>query len=210
MKKLVIKKLLKIICAGVLVFLLSLLKISFVWGSRKTFFSGMCMITPILAQVFGFWSVGLGLLFVFPSITFGIPTIVACACWRWEGVFLNIIVPLGCLMVFVLHPSVGYGFWFGFYWLIPVLLHVMQLTKIINRSIFITAIKSTLVAHAVGSVMWCYFVPMTPERWLALIPIVAVERLVFASGMVIAHRILKSFRISKINLITKRLLSCIT
>jgi len=51
------------------------------------------------------------------------------------------------------------------------------------KSIFLHSLTSTLIAHAVGSVIWIYTTPMTPAFWYALIPIVAVERLVMAIGM---------------------------
>jgi hypothetical protein len=53
-----------------------------------------------------------------------------------------------------------------------------------QKNIFFTSLGSTFTAHAVGSVIWLYTIPMTAGMWLALIPIVALERLCFATGMV--------------------------
>ena len=49
---------------------------------------------------------------------------------------------------------------------------------------------STFTAHAVGSVIWLYagLVP-NPETWLALIPVVVLERILFASGMFVGYTI---------------------
>ena len=55
------------------------------------------------------------------------------------------------------------------------------------RRVFLTSLSSTFIAHAVGSVIWIYADPATPEFWYALIPLVAVERLVMASGMTLAY-----------------------
>lgn len=197
-----------IIGMSVLFFLSFLLKISFVWGSKKLFFPGFCVIMPLMGAFFGAWTAGFAMIFAkigryvlasgYPSITLGIPTMAACWCWSLERqkagyahIFVNIIIPLGCLVAFILHPSVGCGFWYGLYWVIPVFLYVAQLIKCIGKNLFVTALRSTFIAHALGSVIWCYTIPMTPDKWLALIPIVAVERLVFASGMVLLYFVFK-------------------
>jgi hypothetical protein len=46
---------------------------------------------------------------------------------------------------------------------------------------------STFIAHAVGSTIWIYTVPMTAQMWLGLMPLVAIERLCFATGMVVSY-----------------------
>src|SRR3989338_1329003 len=48
------------------------------------------------------------------------------------------------------------------------------------------SLGATFTAHAVGGAMWNYLVPMTPAAWIALIPIVIFERLIFASGITIS------------------------
>ncbi len=48
------------------------------------------------------------------------------------------------------------------------------------------SLGATFTAHAVGGAMWNYIVPMTPAAWIALIPIVIFERLLFASGITIS------------------------
>ena len=45
------------------------------------------------------------------------------------------------------------------------------------------SLGATFTAHAVGGAMWNYIVPMTPAMWIALIPIVIFERIIFASGI---------------------------
>ena len=53
-------------------------------------------------------------------------------------------------------------------------------------SISAKSLGATFTAHAVGGAMWNYIVPMTPAAWIALIPIVIFERLLFASGITIS------------------------
>src|SRR3989338_4864553 len=48
------------------------------------------------------------------------------------------------------------------------------------------SLGATFTAHAVGGAMWNYIVPMTPQAWVALIPIVIFERLIFAGGITIS------------------------
>ena len=48
------------------------------------------------------------------------------------------------------------------------------------------SLGATFTAHAVGGAMWNYIVPMTPAMWMALIPVVIFERIVFASGITVS------------------------
>ena len=48
------------------------------------------------------------------------------------------------------------------------------------------SIGATFTAHAVGGAIWNYVVPMTPEAWIALIPIVIFERMIFTSGITVS------------------------
>jgi hypothetical protein len=54
-------------------------------------------------------------------------------------------------------------------------------------SVCCLALSSTFVAHAIGSLMWLYFLPTTPEYWMLLIPRVAIERIVFALAMSLVY-----------------------
>ena len=67
------------------------------------------------------------------------------------------------------------------YWLIPVTLYFMRETALTK------AFGSTFVAHAVGSVLWLYWLPTVPAYWYALVPVVAVERLFHASAMLLFY-----------------------
>src|SRR2546430_1999084 len=53
--------------------------------------------------------------------------------------------------------------------------------------VFLQALGSAFIAHAVGSVIWLYTVGMTPAAWLGLIPVVFVERMLCAAGMTVAY-----------------------
>jgi hypothetical protein len=74
------------------------------------------------------------------------------------------------------------------YWFIPVVAYLWQKNKK-TQSMIITALQSTFVAHAAGSIMWLFLRPISPVSWLSLIPVVAAERLVLACMMVIAYTV---------------------
>lgn len=105
--------------------------------------------------------------------------------WTTRSALLRVALPLACIAAFIVHPVGAQAWPYSLYWLVPVVLYFVN-----KKHIFFEALGSTFIAHAVGSVIWIYAAPMTPEAWLTLIPVVAIERLTFASGMVIVHRVI--------------------
>ncbi|MFH1095105.1 MAG: hypothetical protein V1728_02725 [Candidatus Micrarchaeota archaeon] len=92
---------------------------------------------------------------------------------------IQVLVPLACMALFILHPVGAQAWFYSLYWLIPPVV-VLALPD----NLFLRSLGTTFTQHAIGGVIWLYFVnAMTPAAWIALIPIVAVERLVFAGGM---------------------------
>ncbi len=109
---------------------------------------------------------------------------------------LSTAVPIVCMALFMLHP-VGAQVWFySLYWVIPVA------AKFFPNRLFLKSLGATFTAHAVGSTLFLYSIPTAPQLWLALIPVVAVERTAFAlgiSGMYIAVNTLLSKLSSKLS-----------
>lgn len=174
------------------------------------FFSLFCVLTPLLALIgvrkriltmYAAKSMNFILLGKFFGMTLGIPTFFASWCWELDineeqssthfmrRLFVNVCVPLACFVSFILHPTVGQGWVYALFWIIPMALFFLQQANLVRKNAFVTALRSTFIAHAIGSVIWCYMVPMGAQRWLALIPVVAVERLFFASAMTSVYRI---------------------
>ena len=92
---------------------------------------------------------------------------------------IQIAVPLACIALFIAHPIGSQAWLFSLYWLIPPILAILP-----QEHLFLRSLGTTFTQHAIGGVIWIYFVnPLTPAAWLALIPIVAGERLLFAAGM---------------------------
>jgi hypothetical protein len=85
--------------------------------------------------------------------------------------------------LFWVHPIGAQAWPYALYWLIPVVLYCLGN----NKNNVYTALGSTFIAHAAGSIIWLYTVPMTSQQWLALIPVVAVERLISTIVMVATY-----------------------
>ncbi len=177
---------------------LKLLKISKFLGYRFSFFSASQLITPVLAAEISSQELvaittlrTLLHLSVQTSVTvFGllyyIPTFIGalyfkasvCHTSSFASKMVRIFAPLACIAIFV-STSVGSQAWvYSIYWLIPVLL-----TLIPHRSIFLSALASTFMVHAVGSVLFILSTPMVPAFWVGLLPIVAFERCLIAAGI---------------------------
>ncbi len=128
------------------------------------------------------------------ALTMGIPTMVAALVWsekiqenRLFNFALNVLLPVLCIILFVSHPVASKAFAYSFYWFIPVVIYFSK-----APSTFQTALSSTFLAHAVGSIIWLYSVPMTYEKWITLIPVVAAERLIMACVITLVFHIIKS------------------
>jgi hypothetical protein len=175
----------------------SFIKVSFMVGSQMIWFSGINSVLPLAGAFGGIFGVGLVFLmrqvlhFLFfktLSLSFlamCIPGFCASLYWATSSAVIRLFLPILCMSLFVVHPVGAQAFVYSLYWLIPVVLYFIP-----RKSLFLHALASTFVAHAVGSVIWCYTVPMTPVLWMGLLPIVFIERILFAFGMVVAHHVL--------------------
>lgn len=207
-------------------FLISLLISSFKFctlvGKSFAYFSGMLFVAPLLGAFFsspvaivltGLLVATKALLFCYP-VTGGIPTLFATLAWSTHThistqksisahlfyFLVHAALPALCMAIFMTHASVGQGYVYALYWLIPITLYFLHQFFKIN-SIFTVALSSTFIAHAVGSTLWLFTaVPMKPEQWLSLIPVVALERLVTALGMTLLFLIAKKvFSYAQVN-----------
>ncbi|MFH1234750.1 MAG: hypothetical protein V1493_04020 [Candidatus Diapherotrites archaeon] len=87
------------------------------------------------------------------------------------------LIPLACMALFIAHP-VGREAWFySLFWLIPLA------AALFRENLFLKSLGATFTAHAIGATAFIYFLPSTPALWAMLVPVTAVERLVFACGI---------------------------
>ena len=192
-----IKNSLKAASYAGIVKLAGLIKVSFLVGSQMIWFSASNSVLPLSGAFGGVMGSGLVFLirqllhFIFfktvslSFLAFCVPGLCASLYWATHHYAVRLLLPIACMGLFIIHPVGAQAFLYSLYWLIPVVLYFIP-----QRSLFLQALGSTFVAHAVGSVIWLYTVPMTAGMWIALIPIVLFERIAFALGMVIAHRML--------------------
>lgn len=94
-----------------------------------------------------------------------------------KGKLMQAAVPLICMALFMLHPVGAQAWYYSLYWLIP------AIALLIPEHLFLRSLGATFSAHAIGGIIWLYTLPTTPEFWVALIPIVAFERFLFAAGI---------------------------
>jgi hypothetical protein len=150
------------------------------------------MFVPLLGRYRGIRWKGLlafsGLLLGFMS-TLGIPSLLSalylrCRVSRGEvwskyvQALFSVLIPALCMFLFIIHPVAGKAWAYSLYWLIPIFLGVVGLFK--KTTLFFEHLAATFIAHAAGSLVWCYLIPVSASKWVALIPIVALERFLFA------------------------------
>ena len=191
-----IKQYIQSIGFAFLIKIFSFFKVSFIVGSQMAWFSAISMIAPLSGAFLGIFGSSLVLLIRFvihyiafktislSFLAFCIPGYFAALYWATQSSCIRVFIPFLCILLFILHPIGSQAFVYSFYWLIPI-----GLFCIARKSLFLESLGSTFIAHAVGSVIWLYAVPSTVNMWLGLIPIVAIERLLFAIGMVIFYQI---------------------
>lgn len=174
--------------------LLSCLKFNYIVGSRRLFFSAInCTAGPVVR---GFHGLGAFALFVtrrlcsfyifggglFNPLVYYIPTLISSAYWFSSSKLIRLGLPMLCMVLFVVHPLGNQVFIYSWFWFIPMVIHYIP-----YRAVFLEALGTTFLAHAIGSVLWLYLVPMPAAYWIGLIPVVVVERLLFASGMTMVY-----------------------
>ncbi|MEM2963397.1 MAG: hypothetical protein QXW70_02270 [Candidatus Anstonellales archaeon] len=108
------------------------------------------------------------------------------------------IVPLVCIVLFVLHPVGSEAWQFSLLWFIPLI------SMLLPNNIFLRSLGATFSAHAVGGTIWIYTFNTTPYYWLVEVGILRVilERLVFAGGIAVSYYFLTTVA-SKVEFLRK-------
>jgi len=89
-----------------------------------------------------------------------------------------LLVPAMAIVAFNLHPF-GRAAWpYSMFWLIPFLAWPFRERFLIARSL-----GTTFTIHAVGSVAWLWAFNLPANVWISLIPVVILERSIFALGI---------------------------
>lgn len=95
-------------------------------------------------------------------------------------------VPVICIMAFLIHP-IGrqVAYYPLLFWWIPIVAYLKR------DNLFVKSLGATFTAHAVGSVAWLWAFNLPVEVWRSLPPIVASERLLFATGIAVSYLVIK-------------------
>lgn len=162
------------------------LKLNLPVGEHSAMISCFSVALPLVVVLFparvslplagGLWA-AISLFFPF-TLTAGIPTILATLSWQLSGErefkswAYHMIVPVIAMALFIVSDYRASAY--ALYWVIP------MAGLFFKPSLFVRALQSTFIAHAAGSVIWAYRMPLSTETWLSLMPVVAVERLLSA------------------------------
>lgn len=105
-----------------------------------------------------------------------LPMMLAAVYFGMKGRKMAMIFPI-CIVLFLIHP-IGQKAWlYPLIWLIPFI------ATFGKRRLILNSLGTTFIAHAVGSTIFLYAFGLTPQIWLALIPVVFIERGFFTIGI---------------------------
>jgi hypothetical protein len=183
----------------------TLCKGSFIIGSQTMFFSMRSAVGPLVG-FYGGWRASIGAMILSGTLSclFGytsffpfllhshIATFCASLYWSMPSRGSRMLIPFICIILFIMHPTGGAAWFYALYWLIPIVI-----AGINPRKFFFHALASTFTAHAVGSVIWLYHYPPRVENFVYLMPLVIIERMLFASTMVLICALVREMRKAK-------------
>ena len=142
---------------------------------------GGMFLGPILGAVSAFVVYGLNLVIFhksldFLTITLFLPPMLAAAYFGLKQKTTAIIFPI-CIALFLLNPIGRQAWEYPLIWLIPFVATFFKKRLVFN------SLGATFTAHAVGSTIFLYAFGLTPAIWIALIPVVFIERGLFTIGI---------------------------
>ncbi len=214
LNKLITKKgLLFLLIFSILVFVGDRINFSKLVGAENQFFTLFQFFGPVagafLGPVVGVFSVLiaeissyllLGKAFTLVNVLRLLPMLFAAWYFGTKKGKVSFLIPVAAILLFVAHP-VGRQVWFfSLFWTIPIIIKLLP--KKYGEKAFLKSLGATFTAHSVGGAMWNYIVPMTPAAWIALIPVVVYERLLFASGIAVSF-VLFNTLLDKLDVRTK-------
>jgi len=142
---------------------------------------GGMFLGPILGAISAFFVYALNI-FVFHkslgflSVALFLPPVLAAVYFGLKQKVTAIIFPI-CIILFILNPIGRQAWMYSLIWLIPFFATFLKKRLVFN------SLGATFTAHAVGSVIFLYAFGLTPAIWMALIPVVFVERGLFTLGI---------------------------
>ncbi len=86
-------------------------------------------------------------------------------------------VPILAIIAFLAHPNGRQVPYYTLFWLIPLIAYQFR------NNLYFKSLGATFTAHAVGGAAWIWAFNLPASVWNGLIPVVVVERLLFAAGI---------------------------
>lgn len=97
-----------------------------------------------------------------------------------------LVVPIICILLFIIHPIGRQVWYFSAFWFIPLVAFFKK-----DRLIF-KSLGSTFTAHGIGSVAFLYAFNLKASIWIGLIPVVWMERLLFTGGIWLSYLVMNT------------------
>jgi hypothetical protein len=98
---------------------------------------------------------------------------------------LILFAPALAIVAFIAHPNGAQVPYFTLFWTIPFIAYFMR------GNLFMRSLGATFTQHAVGGAAWIWAFNLPAQVWQGLIPVVAMERLVFAVGISASYVVIK-------------------
>lgn len=106
------------------------------------------------------------------------------------------IIPIVCMILFWAHPEGRQAWYFALLWLIPIVALFKKDRLILN------SLGATFTAHAIGSTAFLYALNLPAAVWTGLVPVVLMERGLFAVGTWVSFLVINSI-LNKITQLVK-------
>ena len=160
---------------------------NFIIGSKAAWFSYSSMVIPALGYqssslyviLFIFTKGLLSSRFLLFAMMHRLPTVCSTLALQKRDWKTSILLPSIAMILFTIHPVGQQVFYYASYWFIPMILY-----GFVQDNLYSRALSASFIAHAAGSVIWLYGGNITVQEWTALMPIVMIERLFIAAGMI--------------------------
>ncbi len=105
-----------------------------------------------------------------------LPAVLAAVYFGLKTKKTAIVFPI-CIALFLLNPIGRQAWLYSMIWLLPFV------ATFFKKKLILNSLGATFTAHAIGSTIFLYAFGLTPQIWLALIPVVLIERGVFTVGI---------------------------
>ncbi len=105
----------------------------------------------------------------------------------------EVLIPLAAIALFLIHPIGRTVWYYSLFWIIPIIIslnkgRILKLTRKRDiPTIYLYALASTFTDHAIGSIMYLYYLNIPAIYWIMAIPFVPLERAIYALGIMISY-----------------------